>query len=77
MKPIDHKGQKFEESNAGRMIDMNEQDNAYLRDYFAAQAMKVILPALKEFPDEHWRKGVALDAYAMADAMLWAREHAT
>lgn len=47
-----------------------------LRDYFAAQAMQVELAQCKEFPDENWRHGIALDAYAMADAMLAAREAA-
>jgi hypothetical protein len=53
---------------------MSEIEQRELRDFFAAEALKVILPAITEYPDEHWRKGVALDAYAMADAMLWARE---
>jgi len=42
-----------------------------LRDYFAAKAMQSILTTIA---DEHWRAGVAIDAYAMADAMLKARE---
>ena len=45
-----------------------------LRDYFAAKAMQANLTVIREFPDEHWRMGLALDAYAMADAMLKARE---
>jgi len=45
-----------------------------LRDYFAAKAMQSSLTIIREFPDEHWRMGVALDAYATADAMLKARE---
>ena len=50
-----------------------------LRDEFA----KAVLPACygaaikalenEGYPDEHWRVGVALDAYQMADAMLVAR----
>ena len=44
-----------------------------LRDYFAAQAMPVLLAQITKFPDENWRFGVALDAYMMADAMLIAR----
>jgi hypothetical protein len=44
-----------------------------LRDYFAAKAMEVNLYKCECFPDEHWRIGVALDSYAMADAMLKAR----
>jgi hypothetical protein len=45
-----------------------------LRDYFAAKAMQVVLYQCDCFPDEDWRMGVALDSYAMADAMLKARE---
>lgn len=45
-----------------------------LRDYFAAKAMQVCLAQANSFPDEHWRDGIARDAYAMADAMLEARE---
>lgn len=45
-----------------------------LRDYFAAKAMQANLTVIREFPDEHWRMGLALDAYQMADAMLKARE---
>ena len=41
-----------------------------LRDYFAAKAMIALLSTITEFPDEHWRTGVAIDAYKMADAML-------
>lgn len=44
-----------------------------LRDYFAAKAMAANLSVIREFPDEHWRMGLAIDAYAMADAMLSAR----
>lgn len=44
-----------------------------MRDYFAAKAMQVELAQIKEFPDENWRHGLALDAYAMADAMLNVR----
>lgn len=43
-----------------------------LRDYFAAKAMQSLLMTIDEFPDEHWRTGVAMDAYMMADAMLKA-----
>jgi hypothetical protein len=45
-----------------------------LRDYFAAKAMQSLLTTIDEFPDEHWRTGVATDAYSMADAMLAARK---
>ena len=45
-----------------------------LRDYFAAQAMPVLLAPLAEYPVQNWRTGdIALDAYQMADAMLIAR----
>ena len=44
------------------------------RDYFAAKAMQSLLTTIDEFPDEHWRTGVATDAYSMADAMLAARK---
>jgi len=36
--------------------------------------MEVNLNKCECFPDEHWRMGVALDSYAMADAMLEMRE---
>lgn len=45
-----------------------------MRDYFAAKAMQVSFYKCEYFPDEHWRMGVALDSYAMADAMLEMRE---
>lgn len=44
-----------------------------LRDYFAAEAMKVCLSQCDKFPDENWRIGIAMDAYMMADAMLEVR----
>jgi hypothetical protein len=51
-----------------------------LRDYFAAAALPAIYSesvAIMEkegFPDEAWRTGIAMDAYAMADAMLAERD---
>ena len=45
-----------------------------LRDYFAAQAIGPLLQQIETYPDENWRLGIAIDAYAMADAMLAARE---
>ena len=50
-----------------------------LRDYFAAQAMPACYAeycahANTQGYDEDWKMGVALDSYAMADAMLKARE---
>lgn len=50
-----------------------------LRDHFAAKAMPACYAEycthanIQGF-DEGWKMGVALDAYAMADAMLKARE---
>lgn len=52
-----------------------------LRDYFAAKAMPAVY---RDFWDdvragrndcvpEYWKMGIAIDAYAMADAMLAAR----
>jgi hypothetical protein len=57
----------------GQLQDVREKGMT-LRDYFAAKAMEVNLYKCECFPDEHWRIGVALDSYAMADAMLKARE---
>lgn len=51
-----------------------EHSGMTLRDYFAAKAMQVVLYQCDCFPDENWRTGVALDAYATADAMLKVRE---
>lgn len=51
-----------------------------LRDYFAAKAMPAIYTDFwtsvrngEHGCDERWAKGVARDAYALADAMLDAR----
>lgn len=44
-----------------------------LRDWFAGQALPTVLKQVTEYPDEHWRVGVAMDAYMMADAMLAVR----
>ena len=55
---------------------------ASLRDYFAAKAMPAVY---RDFWDdvragrngcvpEDWRMGIAIDSYAMADAMLDARD---
>ena len=48
-------------------------DGMTLRDWFAGMAMQALLPDVSNPPDEHWKYGVALDAYAMADAMLKAQ----
>lgn len=63
-----------------------ETNNRYyvgmsLRDYFAAKAIpSIYMVAMKEaaegsglFQHDDWRSGLALDAYAMADAMLKVR----
>lgn len=54
-------------------------DGMTLRDYFAAKVIPVVYK--RAFMDmaktgfvENWKYGVALDAYAMADAMLEARK---
>ncbi len=49
-----------------------------LRDYFAAQAIQAVYKdAMQEaregsglFSEPNWRIGIAIDAYAMADAMM-------
>ena len=45
-----------------------------LRDYFAAQAIGPLLQQIEPYTHEKWRLGIAVDAYAIADAMLAARE---
>jgi len=53
-----------------------------LRDWYAGQVIPcVYATAMREaeqgsglLQDEHWRTGLAADAYALADAMLAARE---
>ena len=60
------------------------QGGMTLRDYFATKALSAIYAtAMKEasegsglFQYDDWRIGLALDAYAMADAMLKARVQA-
>jgi hypothetical protein len=58
-----------------------DSEGMTLRDYFAAKAMPAVY---RDFWDDYragrsapipedWKMGVALDAYAMADAMLEAR----
>ena len=47
-----------------------------MRDYFAAQAIGPLLQQIETYPDENWRLGIAIDAYAMADAMLAVRADA-
>lgn len=57
-----------------RVVDAAGAVGLSLRDFFAAKAMQSLLTTIDEFPDEHWRTGVAMDAYAMADAMLAVRK---
>ena len=45
-----------------------------LRDYFAAQAIGPLLQHAETYPPASWYLEIAVDAYAMADAMLAARE---
>jgi hypothetical protein len=72
-------------NNGGQAFPWHERGIHYgmtLRDYFAAKAIpSVYATAMREaeqgsglFQDEHWRIGLAADAYALADAMLAARE---
>ena len=63
------------------IIPQNDRDFAgmTLRDYFAARAMTACYAeycahANVQGYEEDWKMGVALDSYAMADAMLKARE---
>jgi len=48
------------------------EDGMSLRDYFAAKAMQAIISRNKLLLEGHWYGRVAIDAYAMADAMLAA-----
>ena len=58
----------IEQPSAGPLAELD------MRDYFAAQAIGPLLQQIEAYPDENWRLGLAIDAYAMADAMLAARE---
>ena len=40
----------------------------------SAQAIGPLLQQHETYTHENWRLGIAIDAYAMADAMLAARE---
>jgi hypothetical protein len=73
---INKGGPAFPSSNEVTIGDWRSSGHSgmNLRDYFAARAMEVNLNKCECFPDEHWRMGVALDSYAMADAMLEMRE---
>ena len=67
-------------ANTNELTEQSEKQQATMslaeldmRDYFAAQAIGPLLQ-IETYPDENWRMGIAIDAYAMADAMLAARE---
>ena len=45
-----------------------------LRDYFAAQAIGPLLQQIEAYTHANGIASLAIDAYAMADAMLAARE---
>lgn len=49
------------------------QDGMDLRDYFAAEAMKVEMQTTAKI-HENWRYYAAIKCYLMADAMMEARE---
>lgn len=73
-------GPAFQLHSEIRLLD-NEWCGMDLRDYFAAKAMQGMLASgeadriLKE-SDMDWPSAIAIDAYAMADAMLKARGQA-
>ena len=69
---ITNGGPAFPLAEPGNCVSASE--GMSLRDYFAAKAMHSLLTTTDEYPDEHWRTGVAIEAYMMADAMLKARE---
>lgn len=50
------------------------EDGMTLRDYFAAKVMQAIISRNKILLEGPWCNRVAIDAYAMADAMLAQRE---
>lgn len=58
----------------GEQVVREQWGGMSIRDYFAAKAMQSLLATIDTYPDEHWRDGLAMDAYMMADAMLKARE---
>ena len=84
---IDTGGPAFPCEGGNKFISGNEirktlpSSGMDLRDYFAAKAMPAVY---RDFWDdvragrndcvpEDWKMGIAIDAYAMADAMLAAR----
>ena len=57
----------------------NGHNGMTLRDYFAAKALAAVYPdcvAAGACSHPDWRVGVAIDCYAMADAMIAARKAA-
>lgn len=58
----------------GEQVVREQWGGMSIRDYFAAKAMQSLLATIDTYPDEHWRDGLSMDAYMMADAMLKARE---
>jgi len=72
MKPTNTGGPAFPVCDAARIHNL---EGMTLRDYFAAKAMQVLTTKLASTGDMHvFDDAVAESAYAMADAMLKARE---
>ena len=74
---INNGGPDFPLAEPGNCVSASE--GMSLRDYFAARAMTACYAeycahANVQGYEEDWKMGVALDSYAMADAMLKARE---
>lgn len=78
-KRINDGGTAFPQSQHVGDVGLSE-GGMTLRDYFAGKALPECLHEFYAFlregnqVPEDWRTGVALDAYAMADAMLAARD---
>ena len=64
----------FSEDTYLEGIDYLAQDGMTMRDYFAAKAMQGMLAACTGW-SEAQQERLAKCSYAMADAMLKAREH--
>lgn len=50
------------------------EDGMTLRDYFATKAMQAIISRERILLEGRWYDRVAIDAFAMADAMIAQRE---
>lgn len=68
-------------TNTNELTEQSEKQQATMslveldmRDYFAAQALGPLLQHAETYPPASWYLEIAVDAYAMADAMLAARE---